>query len=82
MLSLDGAAEWLNSEPLGRAELPDRVVLVNFWTLMCTSCCPLGPAARGLVDLVRGGAGTLPRDGQADSGRLQVAQRNRHHREV
>ena len=29
MPSLDGAAEWLNSEPLGPAELRGRVVLVN-----------------------------------------------------
>jgi hypothetical protein len=28
--SLDGATEWLNSEPLGPAELRGRVVLVNF----------------------------------------------------
>ena len=30
-----GAAEWLNSEPLGSAELRGHVVLVNFWTLTC-----------------------------------------------
>jgi hypothetical protein len=30
MPSLDGATEWLNSEPLGPAELRARVVLVNF----------------------------------------------------
>jgi Thioredoxin like C-terminal domain len=33
--SLGGATEWLNSEPLGPAELRGRVVLVNFWTLTC-----------------------------------------------
>ena len=33
--SLEGATEWLNSEPLGPAELRGRVVLVNFWTLTC-----------------------------------------------
>jgi hypothetical protein len=33
--SLDGATEWLNSEPLGPAELRGRVVLVSFWTLTC-----------------------------------------------
>lgn len=33
MPSLVGAAEWLNSEPLGPAELRGHVVLVNFWTL-------------------------------------------------
>jgi hypothetical protein len=30
MPSLGGATEWLNSEPLGPAELRDRVVRVNF----------------------------------------------------
>jgi thiol-disulfide isomerase/thioredoxin len=35
MPSLDGATGWLNSEPLGPAELRGRVVLVNFWTLTC-----------------------------------------------
>ena len=32
MPSLDGATGWLNSEPLGPAELRGQVVLVNFWT--------------------------------------------------
>ena len=31
--SFGGATEWLNSEPLGHAELRGHVVLVNFWTL-------------------------------------------------
>jgi hypothetical protein len=35
MPSFAGATEWLNSEPLGPAELEGRVVLVNFWTLTC-----------------------------------------------
>jgi thiol-disulfide isomerase/thioredoxin len=35
MPPLAGAAEWLNSEPLGPAELRGRVILVNFWTLTC-----------------------------------------------
>jgi thiol-disulfide isomerase/thioredoxin len=35
MPSLGGATGWLNSEPLGPAELRGRVVLVNFWTLTC-----------------------------------------------
>ena len=35
MPSLGEATEWLNSEPLGPAELRGRVVLVNFWTLTC-----------------------------------------------
>ena len=35
MPALVGAAEWLNSEPLGPAELRGHAVLVNFWTLTC-----------------------------------------------
>ena len=35
MPSFAGATEWLNSEPLGPAELRGHVVLVNFWTLTC-----------------------------------------------
>jgi hypothetical protein len=33
MPSLGGTTEWLNSEPLGPAELRGQVGLVNFWTL-------------------------------------------------
>jgi thiol-disulfide isomerase/thioredoxin len=35
MPSLGGASEWLNSEPLGPAELRGRVVFVDFWTFTC-----------------------------------------------
>ena len=35
MRSFAGATEWLNSEPLGPAELRGHVVLVNFWTWTC-----------------------------------------------
>jgi thiol-disulfide isomerase/thioredoxin len=35
MPPLDGAAEWLNSQPLAPAELRGHVVLVDFWTLTC-----------------------------------------------
>ena len=35
MPPLDGATEWLNSEPLDPAGLRGNVVLVNFWTLTC-----------------------------------------------
>ncbi|MFL6026250.1 MAG: redoxin domain-containing protein [Friedmanniella sp.] len=33
--SLSGATGWLNSSPLGLAELRGRVVLVSFWTYTC-----------------------------------------------
>ncbi|WP_433126142.1 redoxin domain-containing protein [Micromonospora sp. CA-240977] len=43
---LDGAAEWLNSEPLGPADLGGRVVLVNFWTLTCINWLRQEPYVR------------------------------------
>jgi hypothetical protein len=35
MPSLNGATEWLNSEPLGPAGLRGHVVLITFWTFTC-----------------------------------------------
>ena len=35
MPSFAGTTEWLNSEPLGPAELRGHTVLVNFWTFTC-----------------------------------------------
>src|SRR5438270_8937838 len=46
MPSLGGATGWLNSEPLGRAELRGRVVLVNFWTLTCINWLRTEPYIR------------------------------------
>jgi thiol-disulfide isomerase/thioredoxin len=46
MPSLDGATEWLNSEPLGPAELRGHVVLVNFWTLTCINWLRQAPYVR------------------------------------
>jgi thiol-disulfide isomerase/thioredoxin len=46
MPSLGGAAEWLNSEPLGPAELRGHVVLVNFWTLTCINWLRQEPYVR------------------------------------
>jgi thiol-disulfide isomerase/thioredoxin len=42
----DGATEWLNSEPLGPAELHGHVVLVNFWTLTCINWLRQEPYVR------------------------------------
>ena len=46
MPSLDGATEWLNSEPLGPAELRGHVLLVNFWTLTCINWLRTEPYIR------------------------------------
>jgi thiol-disulfide isomerase/thioredoxin len=44
--SLDGATEWLDSEPLGPAELRGHVVLVNFWTWTCINWLRQEPYVR------------------------------------
>jgi thiol-disulfide isomerase/thioredoxin len=46
MPSLGGATEWLNSEPLGAAELRGHVVLVDFWTLTCINWLRTEPHVR------------------------------------
>ena len=46
MPSFAGATEWLNSEPLGPAELRGRVVLANFWTLTCINWLRQEPYVR------------------------------------
>jgi thiol-disulfide isomerase/thioredoxin len=46
MPSLGGATGWLNSEPLGPAELRGQVVLVNFWTLTCINWLRQEPYVR------------------------------------
>jgi thiol-disulfide isomerase/thioredoxin len=43
---LDGATGWLNSEPLGPAELQGHVVVVNFWTLTCINWLRTEPHVR------------------------------------
>jgi len=45
--SLGGATAWLNSEPLGPAELRGQVVLVNFWTWTCINWLRQEPYVRG-----------------------------------
>jgi thiol-disulfide isomerase/thioredoxin len=53
MPALTGATEWLNSEPLGRADLRGRVVLVNFWTLTCINWLRQAPFVRAWADAYR-----------------------------
>jgi hypothetical protein len=47
MPAFAGATEWLNSEPLGPAELRGHVVLVSFWTLTCINWLRQEPYVRG-----------------------------------
>jgi len=44
--SFAGATAWLNSEPLGPAELRGHVVLVNFWTWTCINWLRQEPYVR------------------------------------
>src|SRR3954470_2848423 len=44
--SFAGATGWLNSEPLGPAELRGHVVLVNFWTWTCINWLRQEPCVR------------------------------------
>ncbi|MBM0238399.1 redoxin domain-containing protein [Micromonospora sp. ATA32] len=46
MPSLGGVTEWLNTEPLGSAELRGHVALVNFWTLTCINWLRQEPYVR------------------------------------
>jgi len=46
MPTLGGATGWLNSEPLGPAELRGHAVLVNFWTLTCINWLRQEPYVR------------------------------------
>jgi hypothetical protein len=44
--AFDGATGWLNSEPLGPADLAGHVVLVNFWTWTCINWLRQEPFVR------------------------------------
>jgi hypothetical protein len=46
MPAFAGATAWLNSEPLGPAELRGNVVLVNFWTWTCINWLRQEPYVR------------------------------------
>jgi thiol-disulfide isomerase/thioredoxin len=51
--SFAGATGWLNSEPLGPAELRGRVVLVNFWTWTCINWLRQEPYVRAWSQVYR-----------------------------
>ena len=46
MPALDGATGWLNTGPLGPAELRGHVVLVDFWTFTCINWLRTAPYVR------------------------------------
>lgn len=50
----EGATGWLNSEPLGPAELRGHVVLVNFWTWTCINWLRQEPYVRAWSQVYRG----------------------------
>jgi thiol-disulfide isomerase/thioredoxin len=49
----DGATAWLNSPPLGAAELRGKVVLVDFWTYTCINWLRTLPYVRAWADKYR-----------------------------
>ena len=51
--SFAGATAWLYSDPLGDAELRDRVVLADFWTLTCINWLRTAPYIRAWSDAYR-----------------------------
>jgi hypothetical protein len=53
MPSLGGATEWLNSAPLGPAELGGRFAIVNFWTLTCINWLRQEPYVRAWAPTYR-----------------------------
>jgi len=46
MRSLAGATAWLNSKPLGPADLRGHAVLIDFWTLTCINWLRQEPYVR------------------------------------
>jgi thiol-disulfide isomerase/thioredoxin len=54
MPPLSGATRWLNSEPLGPAELRGHTVLVNFWTWTCINWLRQEPYVRAWSRAYRG----------------------------
>ncbi len=48
--SLDGAVEWLNSNPINAGQLRGKVVLINFWTYSCINCIRSLPYVRAWAE--------------------------------
>jgi len=48
--SLNGAVQWLNSEPLTAEQLRGKVVLVDFWTYSCINCIRTVPYVRAWAE--------------------------------
>jgi thiol-disulfide isomerase/thioredoxin len=53
MPTLDAASGWLNSEPLGPAELRGHVVVVDFWTFTCINWLRTEPYVRAWAETYR-----------------------------
>ncbi|GJI95269.1 hypothetical protein RugamoR57_19870 [Duganella caerulea] len=51
--SFGGASSWLNSPPLGPAQLRGKVVLVDFWTYSCINCIRTVPHVRAWAEKYR-----------------------------
>ncbi|WP_377806005.1 cytochrome c biogenesis protein DipZ [Azospirillum sp. A29] len=51
--SLDGATDWLNSQPLTTADLRGKVVLIDFWTYSCINCIRTLPYLRAWAEKYR-----------------------------
>ena len=54
---LDGATGWINSPPLGSADLAGKVVVYDFWTYSCVNCVRTLPHLRAWHDPLRPGRG-------------------------
>ncbi|NWD64394.1 cytochrome c biogenesis protein DipZ [Pseudomonas sp. IPO3774] len=50
---LDGAVQWLNSEPLTAEALKGKVVLVDFWTYSCINCLRTLPYVKAWAEKYR-----------------------------
>jgi cytochrome c biogenesis protein CcdA/thiol-disulfide isomerase/thioredoxin len=53
MPSLEGAQQWLNSDPLTIGGLKGKVVLIDFWTYSCINCLRAIPYVRAWAEKYR-----------------------------